>query len=106
MKTEILEELAKGRWGSKLSRLILIRVVKFITVCLILILLFWLILLEDYSSLFFFLGAISGFLIFMALRFLENRFEETQNKEGFGKSQEVRKLAESEKTKRRSAIRD
>jgi hypothetical protein len=85
MKTEILNDLAKGSWDAKLRHLVFIRVIKFITVCLILNLLFLLVLLEDYTSLFFLLGAVSGFLIFMALRFLENRF----SREHFKKEPEV-----------------
>lgn len=85
MKTEILNDLAKGSWGAKLRHLVFIRVIKFITVCLILNLLFLLVLLEDYTSLFFLLGAVSGFLIFMALHFLENRF----GREHFKKEPEV-----------------
>lgn len=106
MKTEILEELAKGNWSSKPRRLILNRVIKFVIVCLILTLLFWLVLLEDYSTLFFLLGGVSGFLIFMSLRFLENRFGKEKLKEDSDDSPEVRKLASIEKTKQRNVVGD
>ncbi len=82
MKTEILEELVKGNWGSNLRRFVLSRVIKFITVCLMLIFLFWLVLLEDYTSLFFLLGAISGFLIFVVLHSVDNRFGQKYLKKG------------------------
>lgn len=82
MKTEILEELVKGNWGSKLRRFVLSRVIRFITACLVLIFLFWLILLEDYTALFFLLGAISGFLIFVVLHSVENRFGKGHLKKG------------------------
>lgn len=106
MRAEILEDLAQGHLGSKLRRLIFIRVVKFIAVCLILILLFWLVLTEDYSSLFFLLGGLAGFLSFLALRFLENRFGKNQKKEDSHSSPEVRKLAELKETKLKSSVKD
>jgi hypothetical protein len=104
MRTEILEELAQGNWGFKIRRLVFTRMAKFVTACLILTLLFWLVLLEDYTTLFFLLGAISGFLIFMVMRFLENHFGGGRNKEAFGNSLEVKKLTQLDKTKPKSAI--
>lgn len=106
MKPEILEELSKGNWGSGPRRLVLDRVVKFIAVCLILILLFWLILIEDYTSLFFLLGAMSGFLVFMISRFLQNNFGKERPKQGPADSPEVRKRASSAEARRKSAVGD
>jgi len=106
MRAEILEDMAEGHLSSKLRRLIFIRVVKFIVVCLILILLFWLILAEDYSSLFFLIGGVAGFLSFLALRFLENRFMKNQNKEDSQSSPEIRKLAELKEIKPKSSVKE
>lgn len=106
MKTETLEQLAKGNWGSGLRHLVLNRVIKFITVCLVMILVFWLILVEDYTSLFFLLGGVFGFLIFVVRRFLENRFGKERFKEDSDNSPEVRKVTPPEETKRKSAVGD
>jgi hypothetical protein len=106
MKTETLEQLAKGNWGSKVRYLVLNRVIKFIAVCLVLILVFWLILVEDYTTLFFLLGGALGFSIFVTLRFLESRFGKGGLKEDYGDSPEVRKVTPREETKRKSAVGD
>jgi len=106
MKADILEQLANGNWGSKARYLVLNRVIKFIAVCLILILLFWLVLVEDYTSLFFVLGAVSGFFVFLTSRFLQNNFGNERPKKGPPDSPEVRKLASSEETRGRSAVGD
>lgn len=106
MKTETLEQLAKGNWGSGLRHLVLNRVIKFITVCLVLILIFWLILVEDYSTLFFLLGGALGFSIFVTLRFLDSRFGKGKLKEDSNDSPEVRKVTPLEESKRKSAVGD
>lgn len=106
MKTETLEQLAKGNWGSGLRQLVLNRVIKFITVCLVMILVFWLILIEDYTTLFFLLGGVLGFSIFITLRFLENRFGKGRLKGDSDDSPEVRKVTPLEETKRKSAVGD
>ena len=106
MKTEILEDLAKGNWSSKLRHLISIRIVKFIIVCLILNLLFLLVLLEDYTSLFFLLGAISGFLIFITLRFLDNRFGKEKIKESSESLKEFGGSASIEQSKPKTTVGD
>jgi hypothetical protein len=107
MNAQILEEVTQGRFGSKvLLRLIVPRAVKVIAFCLILTLLFWLMLLENYAWLFLSLGAISGLVIFWALRFRGNRFGENQGKEDHKRLPEVRSLAEPEETKRTSPVED
>ena len=106
MKADILEQLANGNWGSKARYLVLNRVISFIAVCLILILLFWLVLIEDYTSLFFLLGAVSGFFVFLTSRFLQNNFANKKTKENLPDSKEVTKLASLERSKGRSAVGD
>ena len=106
MKTEILNDLSKGSWGAKLRHLVFIRVLKFIIVCLILNLLFLLVLLEDYTSLFFLIGAISGFLVFAAFHFLENRFGKEKPRECSENFKEFREPASLEQSKRKSAVGD
>jgi hypothetical protein len=107
MKTEILEELAKGHLRSKvLLRLILVRIAKVIVICLILVLLSWLILLKNLAWSSFLLGAILGFLMFMALRFFENRFGESRNNEAHTGLPELKNLSDFEETKPTSAVKD
>ena len=106
MKTEILEYLAKGNWSSKLRHLVSMRIVKFIVVCLVLNLLFLLVLLEDYTSLFFLLGAISGFLIFISLRFLDNRFGKEKLKERSEISSDQSELANLEQVRRNPTVKN
>ena len=106
MKTEILEDLAKGNWSARLRHLISIRIVKFIIVCLILNLLFLLVLLEDYTSLFFLLGAISGFLIFITLRFLDNRFRKEKPWEGSESLKEFKEPASFDQSKPKTKVGD
>jgi hypothetical protein len=45
-------------------------------------------------------------MIFLALRFFENRFGESQEKEDHNRSPEVRNLAESEEIKQANAVED
>ncbi len=106
MKADILEQLANGNWGSKARYLVLNRVIRFIAVCLILILLFWLVLIEDYTSLFFLLGAVSGFFVFLTSRFLQNNFANKRTKEGPPESKEITKLTSLEDTRRKSVVGD
>lgn len=106
MKIEILEDLAKGNWGFTPRSFILGRVIKFVTVCLIFTLLFWLILLEDYTTLFFLLGGISGFLIFIIQHFLENRFGKDKLRESPENLKEIRKPASLEQSQRKSTVGD
>jgi hypothetical protein len=106
VKTEILKDLAKGNWSARLRHLISIRIVKFIIVCLVLNLLFLLVLLEDYTSLFFLLGAISGFLIFITLHFLDNRFGKEKTVQDSESLKEFRKDTLQEEDRRKSAVGD
>ena len=103
MKREILEDLATGHGGSQLRRFIFYRVIKFITVCLILILLFWLVLTEDYTSLFFILGGISGFLVFLASRLLQNNSRKEKLTESSGAKSEPMKLPDLKQVERNPA---
>jgi hypothetical protein len=107
MKTEILEELAKGRLRSKvLLRLVFIRIAKVIAICLIFVLLSWLFLLKNLVWLSFLLGTILGFLMFMALRFFENRFGVNQGKEVYSNPTAVGNLTEPEEIKPISRVED
>jgi uncharacterized protein YneF (UPF0154 family) len=107
MKTETLEELAKGRLRSKvLLRLVFVRIAKIIAICLIFVLLSWLILLENLAWLSFLLGTILGFSMFLALRFFESRFGESRNNEAHTGLPELKNLTDSEETKRISAVED
>jgi len=103
MKREILEDLATGHGGSKLRRLIFYRIIKFITVCVILILLFWLVLVEDYTSLFFLLGGISGFLVFWVSRLLQNNLRKEKLKESPEAKSESMKLPDLNRVERNPA---
>ena len=105
MKTEILEDLVKGNWGSNLRRFVLNRVIKFIIVCLMLVFLFWLVLLEDYTSLFFLLGAISGFLIFVVLHSVDNRFGKEHPKKEPEVNPRQSKLTDFEEIRRNTAAK-
>jgi hypothetical protein len=73
MNAQILDEISQENFGSKaLLRLIVLRIIKTVVLCLAFTSLFGLMLLEDYTWLFLSLVAISGLVIFWALRFVKN----------------------------------
>jgi hypothetical protein len=107
VKTQMTEELSRNPVGPKgVLRLMLFRAVKIIAACLVLTLLFSLVLLQNYAWLFLFLGAIFGLVIFLSLRFLENRFGDHQSREVSRKSPEVTSVVESEHSTPIGVVKD
>ncbi len=90
MKTETLEELTQGRLGSKaVIHLVITRTAQIIALCLALVLVSWLILIENFAWLSFLAGAICGSLVYAGLRFFKNRLENIQDKPDLEQSVEV-----------------
>lgn len=83
MKAQILENLIKGSFGFGLFlRLVFSRVLKVITLCLLLTLIVWFVWLEKYTWGSFLAGAAFGSFVFWILYFLKGHFDGPKAEEG------------------------
>jgi hypothetical protein len=71
--------------------------------CYAFYLIYGLVLVEDYTSLFFLLGAISGFLVFLASRLRQSSFGKERLKESPGSKSESMKLPDLNRVERNPA---
>lgn len=107
MNTQILEKLVKGHLGfDSFIRLVFTRVIKIVTVCLILTLIVWLVWLGKYTFGSFLAGAALALFVFLILRFLKHQLGHSQVKQGSGGGEELGKLTDPDEIKPKASVKD
>lgn len=107
MKGPMLEESTNRHSESKLHlRLVFIRVIKVITVCLVLTLIVWLLWIGKFTLGSFLAGAALGFLVFLILSFLKHHLGYQQGKESSGVTEEVGKLTDPDEIRPKAPVED
>ncbi len=106
MKPKTLEELTQGRMGSKaVVHLVIARTAQIIAFCLALVLVSWLVLLENYTWLSLLIGAISGSIIYAALRFFGNRLDSFPDRPNVEQSVGVSELVEPSRSNQEISLK-
>ena len=107
MNTQILEKLVKGPSGfDSFIRLVFTRVIKIVTVCLILTLIVWLVWLGKYTFGSFLAGAVFGLLVFLILCFLKRHLGNQKATESSGVAEELGKLTDPDEVRPKAPIKD
>jgi len=107
VNTQILEKLVKGPSGfDSFLRLVFTRVIKIVTVCLILTLIVWLVWLGKFTLGSFLGGAASGFLVFLILLFLKRHLGNQRATESSGVADELGKLTDPDEIKPKASVKD
>jgi len=107
VKPQILEKIVEGHLGFNLFlSLVFTRVIKVITVCLVLTLIVWLVWLGKYTFGSFLAGAVFGLLVFLILCFLKRYLG---NQKAIGSSNttdEVAKLTDPDEVRPKAPVKD
>ena len=107
MKAQILEKLVKGPSGfDSFIRLVFTRVIKIVTVCLILTLIVWLVWLGKYTFASFLAGAVFGLLVFLILCFLKRHLGNQKAAESSGIAEELGQLTDPDEIKPKASVKD
>jgi hypothetical protein len=107
VKAQILEKLIKGPSGfDSFIRLVFTRVIKIVTVCLILTLIVWLVWLGKFTFGSFLGGAALSFFVFLILRFLKHQLGESQVKQDSVGGEELGKLTDPDEIKPKAPVKD
>jgi hypothetical protein len=107
VKYEILEGLVKGHLGfSAFIRLVFVRVLRVIAVCLTLTLIVWLVWLGKFTFGAFLAGAAVGFFVFLIVRSSRRYLIDGEAKKGLDITRELGDRADPEKVQPRTQVED
>ena len=107
MKPQILEKIVEGHLGFNLFlSLVFTRVIKVITVCLVLTSIVWLVWLGKYTFGSFLAGAVFGLLVFLILCFLKRYLGNQKATESSGVAEELGKLTDPDEVRPKAPIKD
>jgi len=107
VKAQILEKLIEEHLGLNLFiRLVFTRVIKVITVCLVITLIVWLVWLGKFTFGSFLAGAVFGLLVFLILCFLKRHLGNQKATESSGVAEELGKLTDPDEVRPKAPIKD